>query len=258
MADGLRNGQGWIAAIGVGDKQGIRGDDRSERLLQAIGVESGQRRAGRCAAALSGNQDRYLLARKPALTGFSAATACLAVQFPVSFPALDHEGLVGLDHPAAPVWSLPNRLASGGANETPCSPQPRTVRTASLCAKASPKDSLRSCRADPKVAYRSPRRMSSPNFALVTPQLRAPCSARPLRHCLNAGRGAFRSRQVRSPPARPRVRTPQQHRQCCLTLRRRQTVHIRKPVLKPIAIHLLALSKSGKFYDDAYEMRTES
>ena len=44
---------GWIAAVGVGDEQGIPGDDRLQRLPHAVGVEGRQGVAEGCAGARS-------------------------------------------------------------------------------------------------------------------------------------------------------------------------------------------------------------
>ena len=99
-----------IAPVGVGDEQGVPGDNRLQSLRHALGVEDRQGAAEGLAGAVGSDQDRHLLAREAAFVGFAAAPARLAVQLPLPLPALEHEGLVGLDDPAKAVRRLTNRL----------------------------------------------------------------------------------------------------------------------------------------------------
>ncbi len=62
-----RRRNGWIAAVGVGDEQRIRCDDRLQPLLHAVCVEGGQGMAEGLARAVGGDQDRPRLAREPGL-----------------------------------------------------------------------------------------------------------------------------------------------------------------------------------------------
>ena len=103
VRDAQRRCDRRIAAVGVGDEQGIAGDDRLQRLLHALCVEGGQGVAEGRAGAIGGNQDRHLLAREAAFAGLAAAPARLAIQLPLPLPALENEGLVRLDDPGKPV-----------------------------------------------------------------------------------------------------------------------------------------------------------
>ena len=91
------------APVGVGDEQGVAGESPS------LGVEDRQGR--RVSPVRSrGDQDRHLLAREAAFAGFAATPARLAVQLPLPLPALELEGLAGLDDPAKELRRLTARL----------------------------------------------------------------------------------------------------------------------------------------------------
>ena len=109
VRDVERRRDGRIAAVGVGDEQRIRGEDRLQHVLHAVCVQRRQGMAGGRAAAVGGDQDRHLLAREAALLGLAAAPARLALQLPLPLPALKDEGLVRLDDPRKPVRRLAHR-----------------------------------------------------------------------------------------------------------------------------------------------------
>ena len=109
VRDVERRRDGRIAAVGVGDEQRIRGEDRLQHVLHAVCVQRRQGMAEGRAAAVGGDQDRHLLAREAALLGLAAAPARLALQLPLPLPALKDEGLVRLDDPRKPVRRLAHR-----------------------------------------------------------------------------------------------------------------------------------------------------
>ena len=80
---------GAMAATGVGDEQGVRGDHRRQRPLHAVRVELRQGAAEGRGATVGG-------------------VAC-AVQVPLALAAFEREGRGGLDDPGEPVRRLPNR-----------------------------------------------------------------------------------------------------------------------------------------------------
>ena len=104
-----RRRDGRVAAVGVGDHQGIRGEDRLQHLLHAVRIECRQGMAEGLAAAIGGDQNRHLLARKAGLAGLAAALARLSVQLPLSLAALQNEGFVRLDNPGKPIRRLAHR-----------------------------------------------------------------------------------------------------------------------------------------------------
>ena len=75
VRDVERRRDGRIAAVGVGDEQRIRGEDRLQHVLHAVCVQRRQGMAEGRAAAVGGDQDRHLLAREAALLGLAAAVA---------------------------------------------------------------------------------------------------------------------------------------------------------------------------------------
>ena len=83
VRDVERRCDGRIAAVGVGDEQGIAGDDRLQRLLHALCVESGQGLAERSAATRTGT-------RETAFAGLAAGAGAASVQL------IRTEGLVRL------------------------------------------------------------------------------------------------------------------------------------------------------------------
>ena len=88
VRDVERRRDGRIAAVGVGDQQGIGGEDRLQHLLHVVCVESGQGMAEGRTGTVGGDQYRHLLAREPALAGLAAAPTRLSVQLPLPLAAL--------------------------------------------------------------------------------------------------------------------------------------------------------------------------
>ena len=105
FTDVERRRNGRIAAVGVGDEQRIRRDDRLQHLLHALCVQRRQGMAEGLARTVGGDQDRHLLAREAAFAGLPTAPARL----PLPLAALQKEGLVRLDDPGKPIWRLANR-----------------------------------------------------------------------------------------------------------------------------------------------------
>jgi len=80
VRDVERHRDGRIAAVGVGDQQGIRGEDRLQHLLHTVCVERRQGMAEGRAGTVGGDQDRHLLAREAAPSGGSDRTAATSLR----------------------------------------------------------------------------------------------------------------------------------------------------------------------------------
>ena len=251
MRDVERRCDGRIAAVGVGDEQGIAGDDRLQRLLHALCVESGQGLAEGRAGTVGGDQNRHLLARETAFAGLAAAPARLAVQLPLPLPALQNEGLVRLDDPGKPVRRLAHRLQEA-------------VAPAKRRARRNP--AALGCLTD-RLAFAKRRAEGQPALLVVQPRQRR---AGERAECLTAGLAPIAAQTARlAPRHRPgaaamwtaplvihaqldrrqrgrALRRVRQHRRDLLALRRRQLINMREPVPKPLVIHLPDLPrKSG-------------
>ena len=241
----------WIAPVGVGDEQGVPGDNRLQSLRHALGVEDRQGAAEGLAGTVCGDQDRHLLAREAAFAGFAAAPARLAVQLPLPLPALEHEGLVGLDDPAKAVRRLTDRL-----QEAVAPAKRRTRRNPAALG-----------RLDNRLPFGQGLAEGQP--ALLVVQAGQRCTGEGT-ECLAAGLAAVAPQTARLAPrdgagagamrAAPLVihaeldrrkrilalRPSRQRRRDLLALRRRQIVHTREPVPKSLLIHPLALlQRSG-------------
>lgn len=90
VRDVERRRVGRLAAVGVGDRQGIRGEDRLQHRLHVVRVQRRQGVAEGRAATVSGGQNRHLLAREVALPGSAAALARLAVKLPLPLAAFQN------------------------------------------------------------------------------------------------------------------------------------------------------------------------
>ena len=199
----------WIAPVGVGDEQGVTGKDRLQSLNHALGVEDRQGAVEGLAGAVGSDQDRHLLAREAAFASLAAAPARLAVQLPLPLPALEHEGLVGLDDPAKAVRRLTDRL-----QEAVAPAKRRTRRNPAALGRLDNRLSFGQGLAEGQPALLvvqagqrctgEGNRMSCRRPCTGSAADRAPCPARRRRRWRNADSAARRPRRARSPQAHPR------------------------------------------------------
>ena len=115
-----RRRNGRIAAVGIGDEQRIRCDDRLQPLLHAVWVEGGQGMAEGVARTVGGDQDRPLLARGP-VCGPSrrAGAACSPASAPPCSSRERRSRQPRRSRQAGPAPGAPPP-ESGGASDAPC------------------------------------------------------------------------------------------------------------------------------------------
>ncbi len=201
-----RNGR--IAAVGVGDEQRIRCDDRLQPLLHAVWVEGGQGMAEGLARTVGGDQDRRLRARGRVCGPSRRAGATCG---PASAPPCGSRERRSREprrfRQAGPAPGAPPP-ESGGASEVPCPAQSRSARQPPGSSRRRQARRQRPasapCGAGPTALCRSAHRTSSYRPCTGHGEDRAPCPATPPRRRRNADSAARHSRPARSPPARPR------------------------------------------------------